>query len=179
MDFNSFESCKTYYKIRVTEFEHLTNHCVLYEDEVNIKVQDNFYFNLHCNKEYINSLMFKHIKYYFENELINAGFIINSEGSVTKFEHKYEMKNDFNDVENMQVDNVIDTIETEFSNTMSDNLFLKRCQYLGISTKEYIEKFRSVIRNERDFTAFNRFERLLRSEIYINEKLTSLTILRF
>jgi hypothetical protein len=45
---------------------------------------------------------------------------------------------------------------------------------LNICTKEDIEKYHVVIKNDREFTSFNSFERLLRTEDYISDKLATL-----
>ena len=175
--FLSYETCKKYFKILIKDFEHLTNNCVMTDDCENDIILDNFYFNLHTGKEYINSLLFTDIYYYFTRELSKAGFKIqtNTEDSdVVASESKAIMKQAFKDMETQQFQKVLDVIDDKFKGIHSENTVRRRCDFLNISNSEQMETYESILKNDQMFDNFINFDRSLRSKEYIEKKITEL-----
>jgi len=167
-EYKSYESCKSFHKLNVYNFEHLTNCCVEFDELENTKINENFYFNLHCSTEYINSLMFKNIKYYFETELINAGFTLKT--NYAESNNTADIRSECLEYDNEQIDKMKEALTNE-SKISSTNLYEQRREYLNIKTVEDVENYRSILRDDKTYECFNKFDKLLRSRAYVEDKI--------
>jgi hypothetical protein len=178
-DYLSYKTCVEYHSIRIQEYEDLTYSCTYVDKYEKLQVQENFYFNLYCHKEYCESLMFKNLKHCFENELSNAGFVLQTISTKNDSNYKEELKEGRKCMEDRTIDDLQETIEDKFDDLSCQSGNIRRCRFLNICTAENVRKYRDIITCERLYENYNQFEKVLRGTEYVKSKITELKVDKF
>jgi len=178
-NYNSYKNCVDYHKLKVHDFEELTTACTYVDQYEKLQVQDNFYFNLFCHKEYCESLMFKNLKACFETELIGAGFELKNLYDSCDSNYKDELKNSKIGYCKEIIENLKENIEEKIDDLSCQDGYIRRCRFLNIRNIEDVAKYEDIICSDKLQEYYNQFERVLRDTNYVKEKITELKMNKF
>ena len=143
--------------------------CTYLDEEDRLQVVENTFFNLFCYNEYVKDLYDSNKLKHFELILEENGFNMTTQGE----KHKASLDIDM-DVIQLE-------LYEEFMNTTNPHEpkykpLLSHINYLGIShdDKHNLDKFKDIIMDKHKVKDHDNIIRMLKSEDYINAKLTQL-----
>jgi len=171
--FNTLLDTHVYYKniINATDL-NLLNICVSIDDNDEEKINENTFFNLFCYDEYVKDTYKTNKLKHFEDILINKGFILSVIGENKEMDDKEDFKALKTEYDEKLFYEFIETKEENKKqnkfNSFNEHIETFKLHYL---TNDELIKIQSCIMNKFYFNEILIYNRLLKSDEFINIKL--------
>ena len=174
--YKSLEDCKNYYRDveNITDNE-LTNMCVTIDENDNEKVVENVFFNLFCYNEYVKDTYNTNKLLHFQELLKTNGFMLFDHGDEIKMTK--EQKQELNDLKTEYDDKLFDDYLNETNKNqpkfkpIHDHV---KTFDLTNKTNDELMEVKEFIMNKYKFLELCNFNRLLKNDEYINDKINQI-----
>ena len=171
--FNTLLDTHNYYKniINATNL-NLLNICVSIDENDEEKINENTFFNLFCYNEFVKDTYKTNKLKHFEDILINKGFILTVIGQCNELENKEDFKEHKKEYDEKLFYEYIE-IDEETKKQNKFNSFNEHIETFKLKclTNDELIKIKSCIMNKFYFNEILIYNRLLKSEDYINFKI--------
>lgn len=168
--YDTLKECRKAFSDINKENEKIINMASSITEDDERKVINNTFFKLYTYNEYKNDTLNSNITLHFENILTEAGFeIIKNKGEGIIGLNKIKTVELKKDLKIKHENEFIDNIK-EFDNLKEDHDFKKKCEILGITTKEQAEENKFVLEDNYKLTSFFNIQKLMKTDEYLKEK---------
>ena len=178
--YDSLDEVKKQYKEHIKTNKAITNISTCLDENDDIKVLENSFFNIYCYNEYVKDIYQTNKEKHFELILESNGFIITEEGQPKQLnkEQQEEMKSLVEECNDELFDEYIKAEERSLVKyDIINNCLQLLC--LTDASNETLQLYKDIITNKNKLTEHLSIIRMLKSDEYIDKKLFNISNANF